>query len=86
MAAVLLKPLAQAVADRDVIWGVIETSAVNNDGHAKAGLQAPSPQAQRDLIARTYRQAGISAAAVGLVEAHGTGTVRGRPDRMGRLE
>ena len=46
VAAVLLKPLPQALADGDVIWGVIEASAVNNDGHAKAGLQAPSPQAR----------------------------------------
>ena len=79
VAAVLLKPLPQALADGDVIWGVIEASAVNNDGHAKAGLQAPSPQAQREVIARAYRQAGISAEAVGLIEAHGTGTALGDP-------
>ena len=40
----LLKPLAQALADQDPIWGVIRATAVNNDGHAKAGLQAPSPR------------------------------------------
>ena len=47
----LLKPLPQALADGDVIWGVINASAVNNDGHAKAGLQAPSP-GQCEVIAR----------------------------------
>ena len=40
--AVLLKPLRQAIADRDHIFAVIKGTAANNDGSAKNSYTAPS--------------------------------------------
>jgi acyl transferase domain-containing protein/acyl carrier protein len=76
---VLLKPLSRAVAEGDPVWGLIRGTAINNDGHDKAGLAAPSPQAQRDCLQAAYRRAGISPDTIGLLEAHGTGTALGDP-------
>ncbi|MCO6722996.1 hypothetical protein KQH22_31130, partial [Streptomyces sp. Vc714c-19] len=42
---VLLKPLQQALRDRDHIYGVIKGSAVNNDGTSD-GITAPNARAQ----------------------------------------
>jgi acyl transferase domain-containing protein len=39
---VVLKRLADALADRDHIWAVIKGSAINNDGNRKVGFTAPS--------------------------------------------
>ncbi|MBI2684239.1 MAG: SDR family NAD(P)-dependent oxidoreductase [Actinobacteria bacterium] len=79
IAAVVLKPLAAAQRDGDPIWGVIRGSATNHDGHAKAGLTAPSPQAQAECLRAALAQAGLSARELDLVEAHGTGTALGDP-------
>ncbi|MBX9791602.1 MAG: SDR family NAD(P)-dependent oxidoreductase, partial [Pirellulales bacterium] len=78
-AVVLLKPLSAALVDGDTVWGVIRGSAVNNDGHAKAGLAAPNPRAQCECITEAYRQAGLNPASIGYLEAHGTGTPLGDP-------
>ncbi|MDL4815441.1 type I polyketide synthase [Actinomadura opuntiae] len=75
---VVLKPLAQAVADADRIHAVILGSAVNNDG-ATAGLTVPSPDAQAAVVAAACRRAGVDPAQVQYVELHGTGTKVGDP-------
>ena len=53
---VVLKPLAQALADGDPIYAVIRGSAVNQDGRSN-GLMAPNPHAQEAVL-----RAGLSAA------------------------
>ncbi|MEY2857295.1 MAG: hypothetical protein RLZZ74_1607, partial [Cyanobacteriota bacterium] len=70
---VLLKPLSQAEADGDDIYGVILSSAVNQDGLSN-GLAAPNPQAQEAVLREAYQKVGIDPAEVDYVEAHGTGT------------
>ncbi len=75
---VVLKPLAQALADGDPIYAVLRGSAVNQDGRSN-GLTAPNPQAQEAVLRQAYRDAGISPGKVGYVEAHGTGTSLGDP-------
>ncbi|MFI0901315.1 SDR family NAD(P)-dependent oxidoreductase [Streptomyces sp. NPDC020983] len=75
---VVLKRLADALADGDRIAAVIAGSAVNNDGRT-SGLTAPSAAAQQELLSRAYRQAGIDPGAVHYVELHGTGTAVGDP-------
>ncbi len=82
--AVILKPLAQAEADGDRIYGVIRGSAVNNDG-ATPGLTVPSREAQREVIREAYEKAGISPSDVQYVELHGTGTPVGDPIEAGAL-
>ncbi len=70
---VVLKRLADAIADGDRVLGVIAASAVNNDGGGTT-LTAPSPQAQERMLCAAYAAAGIDPAEVSYVELHGTGT------------
>ncbi|MCG3148784.1 MAG: D-alanine--poly(phosphoribitol) ligase subunit 1 [Verrucomicrobiae bacterium] len=76
---VLLKRLADAVADRDCIYAVIKGSAVNNDGSTKAGFTAPSVVGQAAAVADALAIADVPAETIGYVEAHGTGTALGDP-------
>ncbi len=75
---VLLKPLAQAIADGDPIQGVILGSALNQDGHTN-GISLPSTEAQTQLVRDACADAGIQPSDVDFVEAHGTGTAVGDP-------
>jgi phthiocerol/phenolphthiocerol synthesis type-I polyketide synthase E len=59
--------------------GVILGSAVNNDGSAKAGFNAPSPHGQAAVIRAALRSGDVPADSLGYVEAHGTGTYVGDP-------
>ncbi|MER5705791.1 SDR family NAD(P)-dependent oxidoreductase, partial [Micromonospora sp. NPDC002296] len=83
--AVLLKPLAAALADGDRIHAVIRSSAVNHGGHTN-GYTVPNPAAQQALIDQAMRAAGLDPAGVGYVEAHGTGTALGDPVEHAALE
>ncbi|WP_333741046.1 class I SAM-dependent methyltransferase, partial [Streptomyces sp. IBSBF 2806] len=82
---VVLKPLAQAVADGDHIHGVIKATGVNGDGRTN-GMTAPSAAAQTELLRRVHRAAGVTGADIGLVEAHGTGTSLGDPIEVKALQ
>ncbi|MEU2563219.1 SDR family NAD(P)-dependent oxidoreductase [Streptomyces longispororuber] len=75
---VVLKPLADALADGDRVHGVIAAAGSNCDGRTP-GLALPSARAQEDLLRRVYQGAGIAADEVVYVEAHGTGTQTGDP-------
>lgn len=76
--AVLLKPLARALADGDRVLAVIRGTSINHGGRS-VGYTVPSPAAQAELIGDALTRAGISAREVGYVEAHGTGTELGDP-------
>lgn len=82
---VVLKPLAQAIADDDPIHGVLVGSAENHGGRATS-LTAPNPRAQTALIVESMRGAGLKPEHVGLVEAHGTGTALGDPIEVNALK
>ncbi|WP_410667946.1 SDR family NAD(P)-dependent oxidoreductase [Amycolatopsis sp. cmx-4-68] len=75
---VVLKPLADALADGDRVHCVIAGGAVNNDG-ATEGLTVPGGRAQEAVLREAYRQAGIEPAEAQYVELHGTGTKVGDP-------
>lgn len=74
---VILKPLHQALKDRDTIHAVIKGSAVNNDGSAKVGFTAPSVSGQTQVIQQALARAQVSADTIDYVETHGTGTALG---------
>ena len=76
---VLLKRLADAVADGDQVLAVIRGSAINNDGAGKVGFLAPSVSGQARVISEALAAAGVAPEQVSLVEAHGTGTIIGDP-------
>ena len=75
---VLLKPLSQAKADGNDIYGVILSSAVNQDGLSN-GMAAPNPEAQAAVLKAAYQRIELDPATVDYVEAHGTGTKVGDP-------
>jgi len=74
----VLKPLEKALADKDLIYGVIKGSAVNHCGKTHT-LSYPSPDAQADVIVDAHRRAGVPISSVNFVELHGTGTAKGDP-------
>ncbi|WP_256096836.1 beta-ketoacyl synthase N-terminal-like domain-containing protein [Pseudoalteromonas luteoviolacea] len=76
--ALYLKPLKQAIADKDNIHGVIRGIGVNHGGRTN-GYTVPSPKSQANLISDVLAEAQINAATIGYVEAHGTGTELGDP-------
>jgi non-ribosomal peptide synthase protein (TIGR01720 family) len=75
---VILKPLSKALADHDHIYAVIKGSAINNDG-TSSGLTAPNADAQKEVLIRAWKEAGINPETISYIEAHGTGTKLGDP-------
>ena len=75
---VLLKPLAQALADGDHVYAVIDGSAINNDGRT-LGVTTPGVEGQVDVIERALQNAAVPPSTVSYIEAHGTGTMIGDP-------
>jgi acyl transferase domain-containing protein/glutamate-1-semialdehyde aminotransferase len=74
---VVLKRLADAVADRDHIYAVIRGTAVNNDGSAKVSFLAPSVDGHADAVVMAQALARVEPRSISYVEAHGTGTALG---------
>lgn len=77
-ACVLLKPYSEAVKDKNYIYGVIRSTAVNNDG-TSASITAPNPAAQTAVIQRAINLSGESPEDIDYVETHGTATNLGDP-------
>lgn len=71
---VVLKTLQDAIKDQDHIYAIIKGSAINNDGHRKAGFSAPSIQGQKEVIEAALHMAEVDAESITMLEAHGTGT------------
>ncbi|WP_244961078.1 type I polyketide synthase [Paracoccus sanguinis] len=84
-AVVVLRRLADALADGDHIWAVVRGSAINNDGAAKAGYLAPSVEGQAAAVAEALVMSGTPPDSVGYVECHGTGTPLGDPIEIAAL-
>ncbi len=82
---VVLRRLADALADGDYIHCVIKGSAINNDGSGKVGYLAPSVDGQAQAIAEALAIANVGADTIGYVEAHGTGTPVGDPIEIAAL-
>ncbi|WP_433543716.1 SDR family NAD(P)-dependent oxidoreductase (plasmid) [Streptomyces sp. CA-294286] len=75
---VVLKRLADALADGDRVLGVVLGSGTNSDGRT-TGIALPSARAQEELLRRVYADAGVGPDEVIYFEAHGTGTAAGDP-------
>ena len=77
--ALYIKPLADAVRDRNPVRAIIRGTAINHDGKTP-GLTVPSSNAQEACIRKAYQHAGISdLSQTAFVECHGTGTPVGDP-------
>ncbi len=78
VACILLKPLEQAVKDKDYIYAVIKGISVNHDGTAM-GITAPNPVAQTNVILDALNDADIHPEDIDYIETHGTATILGDP-------
>nr|WP_232246656.1 type I polyketide synthase [Kitasatospora mediocidica] len=73
---VVLRPLADALADGDRVYAVIQGIGSSNDGTAE-GPMTPRSGGQLTALRRAYADAGCPPGSVGFFEAHGTATVVG---------
>jgi acyl transferase domain-containing protein/acyl carrier protein len=69
----LLKRLADAERDGDLVYAVIRSIAGSSDGKGR-GITAPNPIGQRLAVERAWQLADEDPASAGLVEGHGTST------------
>jgi acyl transferase domain-containing protein len=76
VAAVVLRRLDDALADRQPIYAVVRSSVTNHDGRSN-GVTAPNRRSQVALMRRALSLAEVDAGQIAFVEAHGTGTVLG---------
>ncbi|WP_454782670.1 SDR family NAD(P)-dependent oxidoreductase [Legionella sp. WA2022007384] len=83
--SVLLKPLADAIADNDMIYGIIKGSSMNHGGKT-SGYTVPNPNAQAAVILQALKNANIDARTISYIEAHGTGTALGDPIEIRGLQ
>lgn len=83
--AILIKPLRQAIIDRDHIYAVIKGIAINHGGYT-GGFTIPNTNAQADVMLAALEKANISAEEVTYIETHGTGTALGDPIEIAGLE
>lgn len=83
--AVVVKPLARALADGDTVHAVIRGTAVAHGGRTN-GFTAPSPWAQARVVREALRRSGVDPATVNVIEAHGTGTELGDPVELAGLQ
>ncbi|KAI1756773.1 type I polyketide synthase [Xylaria castorea] len=78
VAAIILKPLSDALRDGDHVHAVIRDTGLNQDGRTTT-ITSPSTDAQVKLIKECYKRAGYNISDTGYVEAHMTGTLAGDP-------
>ena len=77
VAAVILKPLRQAMADGDTIYAAIAGTGVTHNGRSGTGQFAPGVLGQEQMLRAAYQDAGIGPDEVDYIEAHGAGTASG---------
>ncbi len=82
---ILLKRLEDAIEDKDNIYAVIKSGAINNDGNKKAGFTAPSIEGQKEVIVEAIEMAEVDVEQIAMVEAHGTATPVGDPIEVSSL-
>ncbi|NXP38094.1 SDNO synthase, partial [Leiothrix lutea] len=84
---VFLKPLKKAKEDYSKIWGVINISAVNQNGRSTTPITRPS-QIEQEKLLRSIYESHVDPSVVQYIEAHGTGTAAGDPteaESLGRV-
>ena len=75
---VVMKRLSDAEADGDRIWGLVQGSAVNQNG-ASAALTVPNGTAQEQVLEDALSRSGFSPSEVDYLEVHATGSQLGDP-------
>jgi len=85
MATIVLKRLADALADGDTVHAIVKGTAINNDGSRKLGYTAPSIDGQAKVIIEAQAMAQCDPDSITYVEAHGTATPLGDPVEVAAL-
>ena len=83
---VILRPLADAIADGNPIYAVIRGTGTSSDGRDGGHMMAPGRHGQIQAMHDAYQQAGISPSEIHYVETHGTGTNIGDPVEIAALD
>ena len=81
---VVLKRLADALADGDSVFAVVRGSALNHDGRT-SGLTVPNGTSQQAVVRAALADAACEPGDVAYIEAHGTGTSLGDPIEINAL-
>ncbi|MEZ3181298.1 SDR family NAD(P)-dependent oxidoreductase [Streptomyces pimonensis] len=72
----LLRPLADALASGDHVYGLVRGSSLLHSGRT-GGYSVPSPEAQARVVSAALSDADVPPGSIGYVEAHASGTVLG---------
>ena len=83
---VVVKRLADAIANQDRIYAVVRGYGINNDGGNKASFSAPSIKGQTNAIAMAQSMANFEPDSISYIEAHGTATPVGDPIEVSALQ
>lgn len=84
-AAVVLKSVADAIRDQDVIYAIVRATAINSGGKTSS-FTVPSARAQQRVIQDALRKSGVNPVQINYIEAHGTGTSLGDPIELQALQ
>lgn len=82
---VVLKRMAEAIADGDQIYAVVKGAALNNDGSQRVSFGAPGVEGQSEVVSLAQEIAGVEPDSISYVEAHGTATPIGDPIEVAAL-
>ncbi|WP_299608349.1 SDR family NAD(P)-dependent oxidoreductase [uncultured Aquimarina sp.] len=74
----VLKKMSDAINSGDKIYGVIDSTSLNNDGRTM-GITTPNPKAQESLLEDAITKRSIDPTSISYIETHGTGTLIGDP-------
>ncbi|RAP32030.1 hypothetical protein DID76_01545 [Candidatus Marinamargulisbacteria bacterium SCGC AG-414-C22] len=85
IAAILLKPLSEALKDGDQIHGIIKGSSVRHSGYTST-ITAPSVTGEVSVIKNAWKDANIDPKSISYIEAHGTGTPLGDPIELQAIQ
>lgn len=83
---VVLKRLADALADGDTIHAVVRGVGQSNDGGRGMSYTAPSVTGQAEAISEAITDAGLTPSDIGYIECHGTATPLGDPVEIAGLK
>lgn len=72
----LVRPLGDALASGDHVYGLVRGSALLHSGRT-GGYSVPSPEAQARVVSAALADAGVSPRTIGYLEAHASGTPLG---------
>ena len=83
--AVILKPLRDALEDRNQVYAVIRGTGVSHGGHT-VSMTTPNGAGMKAAIRQAYREAGVDPRTVSYVEAHGIAAPLGDAIEMSALK